>query len=116
MLLFMGLAVVLVSLIGYGALTQFIVRPLHRISKAIDRVHEGELDARAPAPAPLDKVLGLAGIARRCTQILSAQRCTVSEVLPELDALAGPSAANPVIPHTWAREPRVPAREPERLA
>jgi len=46
-LMFSSLAAVLVTIIGYTALTQLIVRPLSRTMRAIEKVHGGDLDARA---------------------------------------------------------------------
>ena len=53
-LMFMGLAVVLVSLIGYGALTTLIVRPMSLIGRAVGRLHGGDMDARAPSSGSLE--------------------------------------------------------------
>ena len=41
---------------------------------------------------PLPRAAALGRIARRCIEMMAAQRCTVAEVLPELDVLAGREA------------------------
>ena len=46
-LLFLGLAIGLVMLLGYALLTRLVIRPLERLGRAIGRVAEGELEVRA---------------------------------------------------------------------
>jgi len=41
---------------------------------------------------PLPRAIALGCIARRCIEMMAKERCTVAEVLPELDALAGRQA------------------------
>ena len=82
-LMFMALAVLLVSLIGYAALTRFIIRPVQRISKAIDRVHAGDMDARA-APSGGEELQALAGSFNRLTGKLKADEERIQRQISEL--------------------------------
>lgn len=81
--MFMALAVLLVSLIGYAALTRFIIRPVQTISKAIDRVHEGDMDARA-APTGGEELQALAGSFNRLTGKLKADEERIQRQISEL--------------------------------
>ena len=52
------------------------------------------LDTRA-GEWPREQALRLAAVARRCIEMLAGDRCTVHDVLEEVDALAGRDAAMP---------------------
>ncbi len=47
LLVFLGLAIALTTLIGYAGLTRLIVSPLNRLVRAVDRLHSGDGSTRA---------------------------------------------------------------------
>lgn len=47
LIVFLGLALALTTLLGYAGLSRLIVAPLNRLSRAVDRLHGGDASARA---------------------------------------------------------------------
>ena len=83
LLLFMGLALLLACVIGYTALTQLIIRPLDRTAKAIDRVHAGDMDARA-VPSGGVELRQLAQSFNRLTRKLKEDEQRIAHQISEL--------------------------------
>ena len=82
-LLFMGLSVLLVSVLGYAVLTQLIVRPLTRTMRTIERVAEGDLAARV-RPIGARELRDLSDAFNRLTDKLEVDEHRISEQLSEL--------------------------------
>lgn len=82
-LLFMALAVVLVTILGYTALTQLIVRPLDRTMRAIEKVQAGDLGAHA-VPSGGREMRELAAAFNRLARKLEADDARIERQIAEL--------------------------------
>jgi two-component system NtrC family sensor kinase len=79
----MVLAVFLVTLIGYGALTQLISRPLNRLGRAIGRLQTGDLSARAE-PSGGVEIRELAEAFNALTRKLTEDESRIAHQISEL--------------------------------
>jgi serine/threonine protein kinase len=70
----------------------FLSQELAPALDAPERQLPPHFDARAPGACPTQRALQLARVARRCLEMQVHKRCTVSDVLVELDVLAGRQA------------------------
>jgi two-component system NtrC family sensor kinase len=82
-MLFMGLAILLVSVMGYVALTLAIVRPLDRTMRAIERVQAGDRSARAK-PSGGRELRQLAAAFNRLAAQLEADDARIEQQIDEL--------------------------------
>jgi len=83
LLLFMGLAVGLVTLFGYALLTPLIIRPVERISKAIARVRAGDMKSYAQVSGGAE-LRSLAEAFNGMTKTLEGDRTQITHQLSEL--------------------------------
>jgi signal transduction histidine kinase len=85
-LLFMVLAVALVTLLGYAVLTQLIVRPVGRLLNTMERVTFGDLEARSEVGGGRE-MRSLQEAFNRLVSTLAADEARIKEQIRELQLI-----------------------------